>query len=529
MVFQAAKKTFKDLEDFLDNLPSSPCQERPEGGRYCSICSRVNGPIASDCEYVETSIERETEKGSTFKILGGDSGGSRPTFNIVSGGSDSSSEETQKPISGIEKEYPLIEIVKPDEPSVRPLEMEIIEEETVVFEIADEEEVQEQEMEEELTAIIIQVQPLLGKAAELGLDTSVIQDKIKEGITFLSEKEYEKAGTLLKGIDSAVMMDSILFTQNKLEEVVAKKPGEKTLPRYFAEAGNRFKKKDYLKCLDYLKYVVEQSTKMLKQLEELEKAKKELEDEEDDDEIMVVAIADDDDDYYDEDEIKIEVKTFKPVKKGVKKAKVKGVKKAKGGKKAKVKGVKKAKGVKKVKGVKKAKGTKKAKIKGVKQAKVKGVKTAKKGKPKLAKPKAPKGAKIKQRPLKETPKFKPLTVKEPAKEKKQKPLKVKEPAKKSAVSKTPPSKNDKSSKKKSKKKQKGEEVWELEPLDKPPDLRLKALLSAQKAAERYSEMKDAGEDVADAEKLISKARELLAQEKYDEMITLSNQAMELME
>jgi len=529
MAFQAVKKTFENLEDFLDNLPSSPCVDQPDGGKYCSVCMRLNGPIASDCEYVELSEDSKVAQRSTFKIVG-QSGADKPKFNILGAEKEEAMEDT-KPIAGIEKEYPLIEIVKPDDPKVKPLEMEIIEEETVVFEVADEDEVKIQETEEELTNIIVKVQPLLGKAAALGLDMTSILSKLKEGVKLLGDKDYEKAQALLKGMDSALMMDSILFTQNKLEEVVAKKPTEKTLPRYFAEAGNRFKNKDYAKCLDYLKYVVDQSTRMIKQIEELEKAKAELEEEEEV-EVMAVEIMDDDDDDYDDDDIvKIEVVSGDDVG-HVKKLEVKCVKK---------KGKKKAKGkVKqmKVKGGPKAKKGKKGAKGKVKQMKVTGKKTKAKKGPKVGKmkvkapktkaKKAPKVEKMKVKapkikaPKKAPAKFKPVKEKKddiPKKEKSiDKPIKVMKPAVKKGLE-------------------------ELQPIQKPTDMRLKALMSAQKAAEKYTTKmeeldaaKEAGEDVSAqemglkaVEMSISKARQLLANEKYDEMIVLSDQTLKMLE
>lgn len=536
MAFQAVKKSFQNLEDFLDNPPTSPCVDQPDRGKYCSVCMRLNETVAIDCEYIEMSEEKKVAQKSTFKIVG-QSADDRPKFNIL-GAREEEPVVDKKPIAGIEKEYPLIEIVKPEDPKIKPLEMELIEEETVVFGIADDDEVKMQESEEGLTNMIVQVQPLLSKAAALGLDMTSIQSKLREGVKLLGDKDFEKAQALLKGLDSALMMDSILFTQNKLEEVVAKKPNEKTLPRYFTEAGNRFKNKDYAKCLDYLKYVVDQSTRMIKQIEELEKAKKELEAEEEEEvEVMAVEIMDDDDD---DDVVKIEVvsgddvgevRTLKV--KGVKK---KGKKKGKGVKKKRGKAKKKPKGVKKMKGKKKGKGAKKKKKKGKKKAKG-SVKQLK-----VKTPKAKKEIKVEKKPEFEVkkmktkgpkkgppPKFKPVKenksseqvhsfLKDKSSKKADKPIKVKKPAPK-------------------------KELEELKPIQKPPDMRLRALMSAQKAAERYATKKEeleqareAGEDVVGqeaglqaVEMSIAKARELLAQERYDEMIVLSDQILKMLE
>jgi hypothetical protein len=330
MALDTVQKGYLNVNDFLDDLPPMPCTKPPSGGRYCNICVRINRDVAQECQFSGLTEDFVVEDKPRFKVVAGATSEKKMSFKVISGGPEGAQAPGQTPIPGIEKEFPLIEIVKPQNPTVKPLEMELLEEEPVVFEMASEEDLKKQETDEVLKNIIIAAQPLLERAKGLGMDTSQISAKMREGVGLYSKGELEKAHSLLKDIVGSIVMESVLFTQNKLESVLKKKPDEKTLPRYFAEAGVQFKKKDYPKTFDYLKYVVDQSTKIEKDIEDAQakaaKAKEEEMSWEGDDIIGITVLeeedAEDDDDTpvvcavtVDEEPAGKDVKVLKPISK----------------------------------------------------------------------------------------------------------------------------------------------------------------------------------------------------------------------
>jgi len=468
------------------------------------------------------------------------------SFKVISGGPEGAQAPGQTPIPGIEKEFPLIEIVKPQNPTVKPLEMELLEEEPVVFEMASEEDLKKQETDEVLKNIIIAAQPLLERAKGLGMDTSQISAKMREGVGLYSKGELEKAHSLLKDIVGSIVMESVLFTQNKLESVLKKKPDEKTLPRYFAEAGVQFKKKDYPKTFDYLKYVVDQSTKIEKDIEDAQakaaKAKEEEMSWEGDDIIGITVLeeedAEDDDDTpvvcavtVDEEPAGKDVKVLKPISKKPDAAPKAPAKKTVKGKKHVAHSAKLPS--KNVVGKAEAAAAPKVSVVKAPQAMLTpepAQKTASAPAPKPAEQAPqPKTAPVpapKNAPAEKTPAKPALKVKKKKAPVKPAPAAIPDapdaPAQKKPAT-APPGVPKPTV-------QKGPDapVQAPQPPPKAPDLKLKALLKAQEAVEVVSKKKAQGADVKKAEDLLAQARGHMSGGEYAKMIELSQQAIDLL-
>lgn len=507
---EAAQREYMNVNDFLDDLPSMPCPKPPSGGRYCNVCVRINRDVAQDCSFSGLSQDFVIEEKPKFKVVAGASTEKKMSFKVISEEGTEGDEAGHGPILGIEKEFPLIEIVKPQNPSVKPLEMELLEEEPVVFEMASDDDLKKQELDEVLKNIIIEAQPLLERAKVLGLDISNHSAKLREGVGLYSKGDYEKAHALLKDIVTNIVMESVLFTQNKLEDILKKKPDENTLPRYFAEAGARFKKKEYLKTFDYLKYVIDQSAKIGKDLEAAKaKAVKAQAEEltwEGDGIIGVTVLTDDEDEadaeatvvaavsVDDESENK-EVRVLKPLSK-------KPAKKV--AKTQKAKTPKPASSTPKVQVVSPPKET---------QSVAKAAdKTIPRPAPKvevvaapIAKPAQGQPAPSMKVKKKKTPVMPSSSIGSAAKG-----APVPTPSPKPAQTPKPTAQTGQAP----------------QPVQKKPDLKLTALLKAQEAVEIVSKKKASGMEVKKAEDLLAEARGYMSSGDYSKMIDLSQKAID---
>jgi len=122
-----------DVENFLDVLPISPCEVQPVPNSLCSICIRINTPVAQRCQYSGLADKIGAETGPTLEPTpDGDKVKFKPLGEKVG----------FKPVDGKEsKKYPLIEIVPPSKDRTGTVQMEIIDEETAIeFEIVTEKE-----------------------------------------------------------------------------------------------------------------------------------------------------------------------------------------------------------------------------------------------------------------------------------------------------------------------------------------------------------------------------------------------------
>ncbi|MCK5560921.1 MAG: hypothetical protein KAJ51_10025 [Thermoplasmata archaeon] len=112
-----------ELQGFLDSLPAKPCPENPRTPDHCTVCKRLNQEVASRCNYsgLEIDAEKGLEPGEPEKVE------FKPVTDEV---------ETKQVVPpDSEEEFPMIEIVKPTTKPQKPVEMELLEDVAIEFEI----------------------------------------------------------------------------------------------------------------------------------------------------------------------------------------------------------------------------------------------------------------------------------------------------------------------------------------------------------------------------------------------------------
>lgn len=156
----------RELTDFLDSLPKEPCDSPPTTRYFCTVCERLNKSVERRCTLYSSRVDAVGlgKEPGEFKELGAEGKGvEKPgsdesvEFKVV-GDSDSDSDE----------ERPLFEIVKPAEEDMEPLEMTLLEDEAIEFELmgGDGDEISEDAIEveplevEEYEGDGIEVEPL---------------------------------------------------------------------------------------------------------------------------------------------------------------------------------------------------------------------------------------------------------------------------------------------------------------------------------------------------------------------------------
>ncbi len=130
-----------ELQDFLDSLPKKPCSEYPGHSDYCTVCKRLNREVASVCKYsgLEIDAEKASETSEPEKVE------FKPISDEV--------ETTQVIPSESEEDFPMIEIVKPTTKPRKPVEMELLEDVAIEFEIMG-------EGDEPVEVEVLEVEPL---------------------------------------------------------------------------------------------------------------------------------------------------------------------------------------------------------------------------------------------------------------------------------------------------------------------------------------------------------------------------------
>jgi len=121
-------------------------------------------------------------------------------------------------------------------------------------------------LEEELTQIIVDSQPLFDAASALGMDTSAVQSRMKEGVTFLTQKDFEGASAILNGVIDMLIIEAIVFTQNKMEKALESGEDE-VLEEMFSFAGKSYKEGRYTESLEFLTKVIERSKAIYKDVD----------------------------------------------------------------------------------------------------------------------------------------------------------------------------------------------------------------------------------------------------------------------
>ena len=116
-----------ELQEFLDALPTRPCPENPASPDFCTVCKRLNHLVASRCQF--SGLELAAEKAS--EISEREEAPEKIEFKPVT-----DEVETKQVVpSNTDEDFPMIEIVKPAKAPRKPVEMELLEDVAIEFEI----------------------------------------------------------------------------------------------------------------------------------------------------------------------------------------------------------------------------------------------------------------------------------------------------------------------------------------------------------------------------------------------------------
>ena len=136
------------LEKFLDTLPRKPCDDEPRNKYYCTVCERLNKPVASRCKY--SSVEPLPGSAGV-----GESGKGTLEFIEVSDDlahPDQASDKEKiefKIVAPVKSDddFPMIELIQPKDKKIEPIEMELLEDVAIDFEISEDEPVEVEVLE----------------------------------------------------------------------------------------------------------------------------------------------------------------------------------------------------------------------------------------------------------------------------------------------------------------------------------------------------------------------------------------------
>jgi hypothetical protein len=117
-----------ELQEFLDKLPAKPCPENPGNADFCTICKRLNRQVATGCKY--SGLEIDAEKPDDLPETGPESVEFKPVSDDVE------TKQVVPPES--DEDFPMIEIVKPTTTPKKPVEMELLDDVAIEFEVMDE-------------------------------------------------------------------------------------------------------------------------------------------------------------------------------------------------------------------------------------------------------------------------------------------------------------------------------------------------------------------------------------------------------
>jgi hypothetical protein len=114
-----------ELQDFLDKLPVKPCPDNPPHSDFCTVCKRLNREVAGSCKY--SGFEIDAEKTESIPEPEPESVEFKPVSDDV---------ETKNVVPpGSDDELPMIEIVKPTTTPKKPIEMELLDDVAIEFEV----------------------------------------------------------------------------------------------------------------------------------------------------------------------------------------------------------------------------------------------------------------------------------------------------------------------------------------------------------------------------------------------------------
>jgi hypothetical protein len=158
----------EELNNFLDTLPQTPCSDPPTSRYFCTICERLNKSVQKNCKIYRSHIDQVGLGEHPYRPPADDD-----KIGPAQQGEESESVEFKIVGEGDEvesdSEMPLFEIVKPKIDETEPLEMSLLEDEAVEFELTKDEdlpisedamEVEPIEVEDEEDFTGIEVEPL---------------------------------------------------------------------------------------------------------------------------------------------------------------------------------------------------------------------------------------------------------------------------------------------------------------------------------------------------------------------------------
>jgi hypothetical protein len=168
MADSAAGAASSSLAQFLDTLPRTPCDVTPQNRYYCTICERLNKGVAARCKYSDLESDKEI---GTHKIEGSDKSVGYTGIAADSGVAEKARESSDGPDTGgvlkkdsdsservefkvvapadADEEYPLIELIPPKDKRIKPIEMELLQNIALEFEVSDDEPVEVEALEVE--------------------------------------------------------------------------------------------------------------------------------------------------------------------------------------------------------------------------------------------------------------------------------------------------------------------------------------------------------------------------------------------
>jgi hypothetical protein len=134
------------LSEFLDTLPRRPCEVQPQNKHYCTICERLNRGVATRCKY--SSIKDDTELDGSpspdgpvdFIQVRDDQQPSEKLGESTGVNNADDPERVEFKIVAPLKpndDYPMLELVQSKEKQVNPIEMELLQDVAIEFEVSD--------------------------------------------------------------------------------------------------------------------------------------------------------------------------------------------------------------------------------------------------------------------------------------------------------------------------------------------------------------------------------------------------------
>jgi hypothetical protein len=169
MALHKSELMMQELNDFLDTLPKTPCDESPTSRYFCTVCERLNRSVQKRCSVYKSRMDEvglSADRPDDIFGLEGDEKESSDEkgveFKIV--------EDRE-----LDDDMPLFEVVKPSGEDTEPLEMDLLEDEALEFDLLN-------DGDEEISPDALEVEPIDGDDEEFeGLEVEPLEvDEIEE-------------------------------------------------------------------------------------------------------------------------------------------------------------------------------------------------------------------------------------------------------------------------------------------------------------------------------------------------------------